>query len=104
MKDNSWAVIRFKADNPGVWLLHCHIEFHVTSGFQVTIVEAPEILSKNMLHIPEDHIEACKAYPMDYVGNAGGSVNALNLTGANTQVMEPDWGAMYPPGTPAQYS
>ena len=22
------VVIRFRADNPGVWLLHCHIEWH----------------------------------------------------------------------------
>lgn len=21
-----WAMLRFKADNPGVWPLHCHIE------------------------------------------------------------------------------
>ncbi|KAF9690178.1 hypothetical protein SADUNF_Sadunf01G0168700 [Salix dunnii] len=29
---NGWAAIRFRADNPGVWLLHCHIERHVTWG------------------------------------------------------------------------
>jgi iron transport multicopper oxidase len=26
---NSYAVLRFKADNPGVFLFHCHIEWHV---------------------------------------------------------------------------
>jgi len=25
----SYAVLRFKADNPGVFLFHCHIEWHV---------------------------------------------------------------------------
>ena len=24
----SWAVIRFKADNPGIWFMHCHILWH----------------------------------------------------------------------------
>ena len=28
----AYAVIRFKADNPGKWLLHCHIGFHSMSG------------------------------------------------------------------------
>ncbi|WOG94608.1 hypothetical protein DCAR_0313904 [Daucus carota subsp. sativus] len=27
-----WAVIRFVADNPGVWLFHCHIDTHLTWG------------------------------------------------------------------------
>ncbi|KAG0503235.1 hypothetical protein HPP92_003307 [Vanilla planifolia] len=27
-----WAVIRFTADNPGVWLMHCHIDSHLTWG------------------------------------------------------------------------
>jgi iron transport multicopper oxidase len=101
LQDNSWAVIRFKATNPGVWLFHCHIELHTMSGFMVTIVEAPELLNANQLRVPKDHIEACKSYPMDYVGNAAGNTQALNLTGANTQITAPNWGAMYPPGTPA---
>jgi len=28
----SWAVIRFKVDNPGVWLFHCHMEQHIPTG------------------------------------------------------------------------
>ncbi|CAI9108132.1 OLC1v1007660C1 [Oldenlandia corymbosa var. corymbosa] len=27
-----WAVIRFVADNPGVWLFHCHIDAHLAWG------------------------------------------------------------------------
>ncbi|XP_068624063.1 uncharacterized protein [Battus philenor] len=30
--DGGYTVIRFKADNPGYWLFHCHIEFHVEIG------------------------------------------------------------------------
>jgi FtsP/CotA-like multicopper oxidase with cupredoxin domain len=28
----SWAVIRFKADNPGTWTFHCHMEQHIPTG------------------------------------------------------------------------
>ena len=28
----SWAVIRFKVDNPGTWLFHCHMEQHIPTG------------------------------------------------------------------------
>ncbi|XP_044258948.1 laccase-5-like isoform X2 [Tribolium madens] len=30
--DGGFTIIRFKATNPGYWLFHCHIEFHVEVG------------------------------------------------------------------------
>ncbi|KQJ99779.1 laccase-20 [Brachypodium distachyon] len=27
-----WAAIRFVADNPGAWFMHCHFEFHIAMG------------------------------------------------------------------------
>lgn len=30
--NRGYTIIRFLADNPGVWLLHCHIEFHSALG------------------------------------------------------------------------
>lgn len=36
------AVLRFRADNPGVWFFHCHMEWHAHSGLALTFVEAPE--------------------------------------------------------------
>ncbi|KAK4849849.1 hypothetical protein QYF36_001375 [Acer negundo] len=35
---NGWAAIRFVADNPGVWFLHCHFERHTTWGMSVAII------------------------------------------------------------------
>ncbi|CAN4095049.1 unnamed protein product [Withania somnifera] len=29
---NGWTVIRFVADNPGVWLVHYHLDVHITWG------------------------------------------------------------------------
>ena len=35
---NSHFVVRFRNDNPGVWLWHCHIEWHVDSGLIATFI------------------------------------------------------------------
>ncbi|XP_010104683.2 laccase-4 [Morus notabilis] len=33
-----WTAIRFKADNPGVWFMHCHLEVHTTWGLKMAFV------------------------------------------------------------------
>ncbi|KAI2463575.1 multicopper oxidase [Annulohypoxylon bovei var. microspora] len=76
-----FIVLRFRADNPGVWLFHCHIEWHVASGLIATFVEAPLDLQKN-LTIPQNHLDACAAQSIPTAGNAAGNtVNFLDLTG-----------------------
>ena len=30
-------VIAFKADNPGIWMLHCHVLQHAAGGMSMTI-------------------------------------------------------------------
>jgi iron transport multicopper oxidase len=39
VRPNGHIVMRFKSDNPGLWLFHCHIEWHVDSGLVMTFVE-----------------------------------------------------------------
>ncbi|KIJ55074.1 multicopper oxidase [Sphaerobolus stellatus SS14] len=34
--------IRFRADNPGPWFLHCHIDWHLEAGLAVVFAEAPQ--------------------------------------------------------------
>ena len=34
-----YEVIAFQADNPGVWLMHCHIGWHVSMGLDLQWVE-----------------------------------------------------------------
>ena len=41
-----YAVVRFTADNPGLWHLHCHMAHHVWYGLGMVINEAPEMQSK----------------------------------------------------------
>ncbi|KAM7499338.1 hypothetical protein LguiA_023752 [Lonicera macranthoides] len=33
-----WTAIRFRADNPGVWFLHCHLEVHTTWGLKMAFL------------------------------------------------------------------
>ncbi|XP_077987804.1 uncharacterized protein LOC144442357 [Glandiceps talaboti] len=35
--DGGFSVIRFHANNPGFWFLHCHLEFHMEIGMSVVI-------------------------------------------------------------------
>lgn len=73
---NSYAVLRFHATNPGVWLFHCHIEWHVEMGLTATFIEAPDRLRG--LSFPDDHLEACRKMGIPYEGNAAG--NTENYT------------------------
>ncbi|CAI4212785.1 unnamed protein product [Parascedosporium putredinis] len=81
---NGNIVLRFKANNPGVWLFHCHIEWHVVSGLVATFIEAPEQLQE-MVTIPKDHLRACADGNVPTKGNAAGHTrDLLDLSGQNT--------------------
>ncbi|KAJ5738077.1 hypothetical protein N7493_001232 [Penicillium malachiteum] len=81
-------VIRFVADNPGVWLFHCHIDWHLSQDLAMTMVEAPKDLQAQM-SLTNAEINVCKAADVDYEGNAvPNSENMLDLTGQNKQL---DW-------------
>ncbi|CAK7273832.1 hypothetical protein SEPCBS57363_005851 [Sporothrix epigloea] len=82
VEGNGNFVIRFRADNPGVWLFHCHIEWHMDQGLVATFVEAPEALQS--LQVPDSHFEVCRAAGKPTVGNAAGnSVDIFDLEGEN---------------------
>ncbi|KAI8964489.1 putative multicopper oxidase [Daldinia sp. FL1419] len=36
---SGYLVIAFETDNPGVWLMHCHIGWHTSQGFALQFVE-----------------------------------------------------------------
>ncbi|KAI5782051.1 multicopper oxidase-domain-containing protein [Peziza echinospora] len=38
---NGFVVIGFKTDNPGTWLMHCHIAWHASAGLALQWVERP---------------------------------------------------------------
>lgn len=43
---NGFLVLAFESDNPGAWLMHCHIPFHISAGLGLQFLERPgDILS-----------------------------------------------------------
>lgn len=81
---NGHALIRFRADNPGVWLFHCHIEWHMLQGLITTLIEAPELLTKQ--YVPQAVFDTCSAQGVNVLGNAAGNSDLLNLSGQRTPV------------------
>ena len=49
-----YAVVYFKANNPGYWFLHCHIEVHQLEGMAVVINEA-----EGMHNAPPSNMPQC---------------------------------------------
>ena len=37
--EEGWTAIAFKTDNPGAWLLHCHIGWHIGGGLSLQFLE-----------------------------------------------------------------
>jgi Multicopper oxidase len=38
---NGFLVLAFVSDNPGAWLMHCHIPFHISAGLGLQFLERP---------------------------------------------------------------
>ncbi|KAL8061029.1 hypothetical protein ABFX02_02G062400 [Erythranthe guttata] len=53
--NNGWVAVRFRADNPGVWLLHCHLERHQSWGMStVFVVKNGDTAQSKILPPPYD--------------------------------------------------
>ncbi|KIN02895.1 Ferroxidase [Oidiodendron maius Zn] len=80
-----YFVIRFVADNPGVWFFHCHIDWHLSQGLGMLLIEAPTQMQERM-SIPQQHLDVCQAASVLTTGNAAGNTeNFLDLAGQNSQ-------------------
>lgn len=80
---NGYAVLRFVANNPGVWFFHCHLDFHLEQGLAITLVEAPDLID---IELPENQLQICRAANISTKGNAAGNYHDfLDLTGERVQ-------------------
>lgn len=56
-----YLVLAWQADNPGAWLVHCHIGWHQSMGFALQVIEAlSEIKKQDFDTCSMD--EVCKAW------------------------------------------
>ena len=82
VEPNSHAVLRVRVTHPGVFLLHCHIDWHMPMGLIATLIQGPDFLRG--INIPQDHLDACEAAGMPTRGNAAGNPDPFNMTGFRT--------------------
>jgi hypothetical protein len=63
---NGYLVIAFKADNPGNWIFHCHIAWHVSGGLSADFMERRDeqvdLISDDDLKAYNDNCAAWNAY------------------------------------------
>ncbi|OAG38740.1 hypothetical protein AYO21_07093 [Fonsecaea monophora] len=56
-----YLVLGFKTDNPGVWLLHCHIIWHSESGMGLQFIERPDEIPAKAYTSKESFVQECAA-------------------------------------------
>ncbi|KAL4291033.1 hypothetical protein GQ457_14G026400 [Hibiscus cannabinus] len=56
---NGWAVIRFVADNPGVWIMHCHLDVHITWGLAMAFLVENGVGELQTLQAPPPDLPVC---------------------------------------------
>lgn len=54
-----WAAIRLKADNPGAWFIHCHLEQHTTWGLAMAFIVPNGPSPSQCLLPPPDDLPSC---------------------------------------------
>jgi len=74
------VTLRVVADNPGVWLFHCHIEWHLEAGLAMQLVEAP-LVAQERNAVPQAIYDQCKALGKPTSGNAAGYASTTDLDG-----------------------
>ena len=58
---NGYLVLAFITDNPGAWLMHCHVAWHVGLGLGAQFLEDQEHIAST-LNVGEDWKEQCRAW------------------------------------------
>jgi FtsP/CotA-like multicopper oxidase with cupredoxin domain len=54
-----YTVIRFRANNPGYWRLHCHQELHLVEGMDMLVIEGEK---EEMISPPPPHFPTCHQF------------------------------------------
>lgn len=75
LQASGWLMISFQTDNPGAWLMHCHIGWHTLEGFALQFLE----MKSDLLSLidTDDLTSTCDAWNTyassdDLVQGAGG--------------------------------
>ncbi|KAG2146288.1 Fet3 protein [Suillus clintonianus] len=76
------VTLRFVADNPGAWLFHCHVEWHLESGLAAQFITAPLLAQERAQdRVPSFMYDQCAALGVLSSGNAAGHASPTDLSG-----------------------
>ncbi|KAH7833420.1 hypothetical protein Vadar_006176 [Vaccinium darrowii] len=59
VNSNGWAAIRFRADNPGVWFMHCHLERHASWGMDMAFIVKNGPTKLTTIRRPPRYLNPC---------------------------------------------
>ncbi|KAJ2775008.1 ferroxidase fet3 [Coemansia nantahalensis] len=68
----SYVDFRFRGDNPGAWMFHCHMDTHFAAGLAVTFVVAPDALQATQ-RLPKELQQMCLRQGIKASGNVVGN-------------------------------
>ncbi|XAR48612.1 Laccase [Bertholletia excelsa] len=56
---NGWAAVRFRADNPGVWFMHCHLDRHSSWGMDMAFIVKNGTTNSTSILPPPRNLNPC---------------------------------------------
>ncbi|KAK0702553.1 multicopper oxidase-domain-containing protein [Apiosordaria backusii] len=60
---NGYLAIAFELDNPGAWLVHCHIAWHASQGLSLEFVESQSRIESGLAQQDKDEFErVCRSW------------------------------------------
>ena len=84
---NGWVLIALVADNPGIWAVHCHIDWHLSAGLMLELFEAPGMLAGTPISMSQ--LENCGVPTV--VAIAASTAQGLITTTTASTGWYPDW-------------
>jgi hypothetical protein len=70
LASSGWTVIGFETDNPGAWVMHCHIIWHADGGMALQYIERPSDIDAAGYYGSSSFQSECTAYDK-YVAAGG---------------------------------
>ncbi|GAB7344328.1 hypothetical protein MBLNU457_2193t1 [Dothideomycetes sp. NU457] len=58
VRPNGYLVVQFDLDNPGMWMFHCHVVWHISEGMGITILEQTPTLQS--MSFPGTIAQGCR--------------------------------------------
>ncbi|KAI4320486.1 hypothetical protein MLD38_033963 [Melastoma candidum] len=68
-----WVAVRFRADNPGVWFMHCHLEHHQSWGMDGVFIVLNGDTEETSMRPPPPGMPSCSSWaiPFEFIDNDG---------------------------------